>query len=534
MNKNVEAMIEGFSERMKHIGMFAPILRVEQPKKFNNLPVPTIALYVLLYMLENKLSLNQNTTREELQFEMWEVVKHNWDALFTLAEAKELEEWLVTKHLRNQGKAHEFTFFDFEKQKERTYGFHLIEYGEGTNVFGDRNEESDDFRLTSIGLELLFKTKEVFGELRITMSQLFFKRQFEKGLFTDALRRIHEMHTLIEDEKKQIQKLQTHIIKDALGVAQREELEKMLQRIDETLKTEKGQFHELQLLVEEKIDEYHEGRLTEKEQEGIHIIQDIEGKLLQAISLHESLFTEKQKTQNVMSESLESSIIHAFSVHLDFDQEILQSLIEVPVNEEVLNHISRPLLPLNHHKVFNPFLSLIPQNRYKRKESKEEDIIKIDEELKRQQEEAEARRKEEQEEREYEYLSVLLTPLANQEYIYLSDLIRELRSANTNLYDHIMYNPDPFLGFIAELHQSEYNEFKQVSSNVWKNLPDDKKTNRMLTRLTNEHPDLEAVGHFSLLETNNYHYVGTMRYRDIKFVRGDCYGMDARSHREGV
>lgn len=102
----------------------------------------------------------------------------------------------------------------------------------------------------------------------------------------------------------------------------------MIKRIDETLKSEHEQFDDLRKLVEEKIDEFYEGSLTEKEQEGIHIIQEIEGKLLQAISVHESLFTEKQKTQNIMSESLESSIIHAFSVHLDFENEILRELIE--------------------------------------------------------------------------------------------------------------------------------------------------------------------------------------------------------------
>ena len=47
-------------------------------------------------------------------------------------------------------------------------------------------------------------------------------------------------------------------------------------------------------MVEEKIDEFYEGSLTEKEQEGIHIIQEIEGELLQVISVYESLFTEKQ------------------------------------------------------------------------------------------------------------------------------------------------------------------------------------------------------------------------------------------------
>ncbi|MGM3052548.1 hypothetical protein ACS2UY_27045, partial [Bacillus cereus group sp. BC306] len=69
------------------------------------------------------------------------------------------------------------------------------------------------------------------------------------------------MHTLIEDEKKKIKKLQNTIIKDALGVSQRSELEVMIKRIDETLKSEHEQFDNLKKLVEEKIDEFYEGSL---------------------------------------------------------------------------------------------------------------------------------------------------------------------------------------------------------------------------------------------------------------------------------
>lgn len=522
-------MLDGFNERMKHIAMFSPILRLEQPTKFKDLPIPTVALYVLLYMLENKLAFNKNTTKEELQYIILEVVRQFWNKGFTKAEADELEDWLVSKNLRNRGKAHTFTYYDFEKREEKTHYFHLIEYGEGTNVFSGREDNLDDFTLTSTGLDMLFKTKEVFGELRITISQLFFKRQFEKGLFTDALRRIHEMHTLIEDEKKRIKKLQSNIVKDALGVSQRSELEAMIKRIDETLKTEREQFKDLQNLVEEKIDEYHEGRLTEKEQEGIHIIQEIEGKLLQAISLHESLFTEKQKTQNIMSESLESSIIHAFSVHLDFEQEILRELIEVPAKAEVLNAFSKPLLPLRHHKTFNPLLALAPQKRYKQKQQKEEEIVEVDEETKRIHEQEEDRKKQEIENKEYRYITALLKHLEEKDKYLLSDVLQLIETQDESLYEEILYNPDSLLGLIAELHQSEYNRFEKVTSDVWKNLPDDKKMNRMLIRLATEVSTLQEIGPFSLLETDKSHYIGTMKYKDMLITRGDFYGLDTRN-----
>ncbi|MFF2876143.1 hypothetical protein ACFVR2_07455 [Gottfriedia sp. NPDC057991] len=529
MEKNIAIMLEGFTERMKHVGMFAPILRVENPSKFKELPISSIVLYVLLYMLENKLSLNTSTTKEELQFEIYELVKHNWCPTFTTKEAIELEEWLVSKHLRNHGKAHEFTYFDFEKGEERKHFFHLIEYGERMNVFADHSSETTDFALTSTGLELLFKTKEVFGELRITMSQLFFRKQFEKGLFTDALRRIQEMHTLIEDEKKRIKKLQSSIIKDALGVSQRNDLANMLKQIHDTLKLERDQFRELQNLVEEKINEYHEGRLTEREAEGIHVIQEIGSKLNEAINLHESLFTEKQKTQNIMSDSLESSIVHAFSVYLDFEQEILNEIVESPVNEETLNIISKPLLPFRHKKIFNPLVVFTPQSRIKRKESKAEAIIEIDEETILMLEEKEELERQEQESREFGYVYAILSPLTKKESYTLKDVLTETEVRHPEIYHTIIERQDDFLGFVTELHQAEYNQFEQVPPDIWQKLSGDKKVNRLLIKLTNELPLLESVNNFSLMETDQYYYLGTMRYRNLTIIRGDFYGVGTRN-----
>ena len=97
-------MLEGFNERMKHIAIFSPILRLEQPVKFKELPIPTIAFYILLYMLENKLAFNKNTTKEELQYVILEVVQQYWNKGFTKAEADELEDWLVSKIFETEGK----------------------------------------------------------------------------------------------------------------------------------------------------------------------------------------------------------------------------------------------------------------------------------------------------------------------------------------------------------------------------------------------------------------------------------------------
>ena len=65
--------------------------------------------------------------------------------------------------------------------------------------------------------------------------------------------------------------------------------------------------------------------------------------------------------------------------------------------------------------------------------------------------------------------------IEKDEYL-LSDILQMIETQDERLYEDILYNPDPLLGLIAELHQSEYNRFEKVTSDVWKNL-------RMIKRL---------------------------------------------------
>ncbi|MCU5360619.1 hypothetical protein OCD85_06240 [Bacillus pacificus] len=146
-------------------------------------------------------------------------------------------------------------------------------------------------------------------------------------------------------------------------------------------------------------------------------------------------------------------------------------------------------------------------------------------------EEEEARKKEEIENKEYRYITALLKHLVEKDKYLLSDIFQMIETQDERLYEDILYNPDPLLGLIAELHQSEYNRFEKVTSDVWKNLPDDKKINRMLIRLSSEFPTLQEIESFSLLETSKSHYIGTMKYKDMLIRRGDFYGLDTRNRK---
>ncbi|MCL0063140.1 Atg14 domain-containing protein [Peptococcaceae bacterium] len=89
------------------------------------------------------------------------------------------------------------------------------------------------------GLDLLFKTKEIYNELQISIAQLYLRQQIQKGVFDGALRSIDELDLAVRKRKQRIQQLERKIIKDVLYVAREDELKKQIDSINEQLEREK-------------------------------------------------------------------------------------------------------------------------------------------------------------------------------------------------------------------------------------------------------------------------------------------------------
>lgn len=115
--------------------------------------------------------------------------------------------------LRNNGRPFNYTFDDLEARAESSFKFSLIEMA-SYQIHGQVR-----FRLSNHGLDLLFKTKEVYKELRLSISQLYLRQQIEKGVFSEALRTVDDMYVQVKEIQAEINGLKQRIVRNVSQVS---------------------------------------------------------------------------------------------------------------------------------------------------------------------------------------------------------------------------------------------------------------------------------------------------------------------------
>ncbi|MDA8212461.1 MAG: hypothetical protein M0021_11380 [Clostridia bacterium] len=486
----LEDMLSGFGERMNNIAVFSPIIELSQKTKYRY-NLPTMGIAVMLYILENMLRGEKNCTYEAIAFFLQHIVQRQYNEQLSSEEAVEMANFIVREGLMNNGRPHAFTYPDLEKKTEKTHKFYLVELEEY-----DIKDRSVRLKLSTAGLEMLFKTKEMYNELQVSITQLYLRQQLQKGVFDGALRSVEELALTVKNEKEKIRRLQENIIRDVLQVAREQELEKQLQRINEQLEREKKVFNELQELIDYTMGEYHSGKFTEKEELAVEKIMKIRRKLMDVIHLHESLFTDKIRVQNLMNHSIESMILTAFNTKVNFETEFLFPVVQRNVSIELLKQLLDPVLPVRKPLSFNPG-RIFEEQRLKGQDEEpdEQELPEMAEELQRQEEEKERELQAAKEKKIEQYLLLLLMPLIKQEEVAVSTVLRGLQENEPIEYEALINHLD-FYSFIVQLHQMGQIPMLagwETETMILDDLP------RVLVKIVAQHSDIYNLKAFELV-----------------------------------
>lgn len=436
----LEDMLSGFCERMNNIAVFSPIIELSQKTKYRY-NLPTMGIAVMLYILENMLRGEKNCTYEAIAFFLQHIVQRQYNEQLSSEEAVEMANFIVREGLMNNGRPHAFTYPDLEKKTEKTHKFHLVELEEY-----DIKDRSVRLKLSTAGLEMLFKTKEMYNELQVSITQLYLRQQ--------------------------------------------------LQRINEQLAREKTVFNELQELIDYTMGEYHSGKFTEKEELAVEKIMKIRRKLMDVIHLHESLFTDKIRVQNLMNHSIESMILTAFNTRVNFETEFLFPVVQRNVSMELLKQLLDPVLPVRKPLSFNPG-RLFEEQRLKGQDEEpgEQELPEMAEELQRQEEEKERELQAAKEMKIEQYLLLLLTPLIEQEEVTISAVLRSLKENDPIEYEALINHLD-FYSFIVQLHQMGQIPMLagwETETMILDDLP------RVLVKIVAQHSDIYNLKAFELV-----------------------------------
>ncbi|MBG9941006.1 hypothetical protein ABE237_21345 [Brevibacillus formosus] len=490
--------LHAFGTRMQNIGMFYPLFELRNLRKYD-FPTDSLGVAILLFILERMLHGSKGVTIEEISDEFYDYVNRTFQKSYTEQEFRQIMTEFIHEQLMKKGELHTYRYWDYEKSQFAEQKFALL-----THTEIDVQERTSKLKLTHEGLEILFKTKEMLGEIKISIKTLYLRQQIEKGVWDDALGTVRELRGLVREEAERMIELAEKIRKDVLLVHRQHELKSRLQKINDQIKRERRDFIELQDLIKQTKEEHPD----QEEIVGRKMAQ-LERELYDVRVEHESLLDGKLNLQQLMTSNLDSLVMNMFSTKINFETEVLIPMMKQAPTLETMNKLLNPLLPITVHKSFHPGRVFeVQMFRTRQALDEPEEVIEITPEQLRESEKKEREAEEEQVKRLCGFLTLLLLPLAEKDEVELRHILRD-------------QEPDPrFYSLLLELHQMgeiELRRSAELTGMVLEPLP------RALIRVVDEHESIYRIGSFEVFSdsSNALEMPGIRGVSNFIFKRGN-------------
>ncbi|MCD6551322.1 MAG: hypothetical protein J7K79_03710 [Thermotoga sp.] len=436
--------LSGFSERAKGVAIFQPLLELKNLRKYEDFDLFSLGFSILLFIMESMLYNRERCGYPELSAFLREQVSIIYRKILSEEESLELARFLMD-HLRNNGSPWCFEYLDLEDGKTKKYRFHLIglaDYDHGSHGGRDLH-----FKLTDEGLDLIFKTKEIYKELRISISQLYFRQQIERGVFDKALETVRELYTQVRSRMDEMEKFRRRMVMNIGGVLT-EDYQKQVKEIYNQLEREQEVFQALSELVKEKKEAYLYERLEEIEEKNLDQLIEISNMLDIVINEHSKLFGIKLRTDEQFRKALVESIKNFIQSKIDFRKEVLEKVIASETRGDDLRKFLQPLLTPARFLSFNPMRIFIPQKLQREREGFKEEELPLDQSFEMELE-RELKRKKERDRRFREYIEVIFEPLRSKNDYTLKEVLEGLPQQKREEFS----NRAEFYSFLVGLHQ---------------------------------------------------------------------------------
>lgn len=482
---NVRDALAGFRDRMNNIAAFWPLFRLRELRKYQEYDLMAFGLGVLLLILEHMLIGRVECDYGDVARFLREGIQEVYGQEVSEEESRELASYLLSQ-LRNDGRAFEFTYRNLESREEERHVFHLIENGTYHVASGQIR-----FKLSDVGLDLLFKTREMYKELRISISQLLLRQQIEKGVFEDALRTVETLGLDVRQLREEIERMKMGIKRDVSQFSLTK-YEAMLSLIREQFDKERQMFEELNNLIRETRDNFERKQGGKREEVAINRLVEVSQRLNQVQNLHNKLLVDKLDLQELVLESLEEGIVSGFRSKVNFEREFLDPLMQNQVPLANVRRLIEPLMSLNVRKRFNVHKAFAPQPVPKIVEEKTSEAHDVPtDEWQPLVEDPKVKLKTIRDARYRDYLRMIFEPLMEEQTLNLHEVLGRLEA--TQLYDVV--NARDFYPFLVQLHQMSPINFRLESETRAKILDsDESNVPYLLVQLLNEQPEFEVLG----------------------------------------
>lgn len=490
--------LKDFKERMKNLAPFIHLgKKLGAVQKYEDYDMVSIGFSVLLFILENMLIGREESSIYDIANFLQMVIKDSYEVNLTQEEAKEMAFYIRDSISGSGGEVVDFKFKNLETKRDDAIPLKLID----TSYY--EIKKSARYKLTDQGMEMLFKTREIYSEFRINVTQMYLKQQIEKGVFSGALQTVNELNLQVRQLRERLETLLLNIRQNVLGI-DFEDLKKLFEKIKEQFETERREFKNIKRILKEQrinIEKINYNDLKERELKNLEQIKILSTKLNIATSEHDRLFNEKLDIVGEYLKTIEIRLRQGVSEYIDFEKNIFDVLISKDSEFESLKSILSPLFVNKaSKKAFNPFKALDYQRVKNEDEEEEREKIDIEKQLLIKEEE-EKKEREKRDEKIEAYLLAILKEVFEREKSNLSLAIKRLQE---ELLKCVSYDFD-FYSLIMILHQHKYIDFKDLDDILNKMVRDTSSYNinvyYLFDRIFNKNPNLKKLKSLIFIST---------------------------------
>ncbi len=474
---------EGFEQRMAAVLEFFPLYELKQKTSLSGYHGMELGLCLLLFVLEKMLD-HSHCTYEDCEEFTCRLLPLMMKRETGGEEGMQVSRKLLDE-LTNRGTPFTYTYQDPLGGGEQTVKFRLLEQ-RPLNLYG---RDTVALRLTEKGLEMLFKSREIYRDLHFSVMQLYLDQQIRRGVFDGALKTVSELGVAVENIGEECRRQRENVRRNVIESLNSADYVKLLNRMEEQLHREQDIFENLKELVRETRQRLEKESPSPENEGRAEKIFRLNNSLHRVAASHLELISNRADLENLVGHVLQDSIYSGLMVRFHIRKEFLDAVLKYnPSGEALKKTVLFPLLQPSCPRLLGPEAFLSPQRllgrereRPPEEETGEPDLAAWEEHQKQ-----EARRKEQIIALLQKLFAGILEVLAKEKEVSTYKL-----AENLPLETFERSEVAAFAHLLLLLHQGG----KILALLPWSYEPGDEDlTEYAFYRLLKERPDLAAIG----------------------------------------
>lgn len=490
--------LKNFPKRMKTVGLYALLVQNSSQKqiwKQFGFVKPdeqlNVVFAVMLYIMEQSLK-EEACMIDDIGVFIDNINVQHFEKNMSYDDCRKLGDFIVNVVLSNEGKVMYFDGFNFERN---AYQIMHISYVANKIIYVDQELKRTSYYLTDDGYSLLLGTLEIENNMKLTIHEMIFQMHLEKQSYDKAVDEIKNVFNLMRIQLQKIQEAMGKIRRNALNYSVKDYEDILLENLD-TISDTRQKFQNYRDMVKRRAKALEEmninvKRLSEKEEEKLNHLREIEWYLNRAIDEHQKILNNHFDLKALYTRELEQltqmSLIKRFSLRT----ELYDKILENPSGLDQLEVFFRPLFHRETEKVYNLNKAFQLQRPVRKKDEKDSaEILDFDEDL--WQEELEKKRREKL--KKYEKsLGCILDFASRTGEISLQEIGEQIGEEERR---SLIPDVDIFKEIMVELirnREIDIRTLRKERSEYIQDRPGEFQLNEMLLQLVEEHPENRQI-----------------------------------------